>query len=99
MAMVTQIDEATGAGPSWATAVTSCKWNTVDTNAGTTAIATPTTTGTDFSYVKTFSMDIVTVNSLNMTALKVGKVAIETTTGTKLWIVTSHAIGSYVQAT
>lgn len=99
MAMVTQIDEATGAGPTWGTGVTSCVWNTVDTNAGTTAIATPTSTGTNFSFIKSFAMDIVTVNALSMTNLKFGKATSEATTGTKLWAVTSHAIASYTQAT
>src|SRR6266852_8172547 len=99
MAMTVQIDEATGATPTWTTAITSAKWNTEDTQSGTTAIATPTSTGTNFSFIKSFSIDIVTVASLNMTNVKVGKVANETTTGTKLWVVTSHASGSYVQAT
>lgn len=99
MAMVTQIDIAIGATPTWTTAITSIKYNRVDTQSGTTLIPTPVATGTNFSFIKSLSMDIVTVNSLNMTGLMFGKVANETTTGSKLWIVTSHASGSYVQAT
>lgn len=98
MAMVVSIHELTGAGPS-AGAVTAVKWNLEDTAAGTTAIPTPTSTGTNFSYVKTFQINIDTVNSLNMSDVKVGKVAGESTTGTKLWHRTDHAVGSYVQAT
>lgn len=97
MAMVTQIDQLTGATPT-ATAQTSFKYNRDDTNAGTTApIPAPVATGTNFSWVKSLQMEIVTVNSLNMTNILVGKVANETTTGTKIWAVTSHS--SYTQAT
>lgn len=95
MAMTVQIDIATGAGPSFAQ-ITAAKWNTEDTAAGTTAIATPTSTGTNFSYVKSMQINITATGSLSMTNVKVGKVAAETTTGTKLWHTTEHA--SYTQA-
>ena len=98
MAMVVSIHQLTGAGPA-AAAVTAVKWNRVDDASGTTAIPTPTATGTNFSYVKSFQINIDTVNSLNMSDVKFGKVAAETTTGTKLWHRTDHAVGSYVQAT
>lgn len=98
MAMVTQIDLLTGATPT-VTAVTSVKFNREDTQSGTTGrIPTPTSTGTNFSWVKTLQMEITTTNGLTMTNIMVGKVANETTTGTKLWLVTSHAVGSYTQA-
>lgn len=96
MAMTVQIDLATGATPTY-TGVSSVKWNLEDTQAGTTAIPTPTATGTNFSFVKSFQIEITATGSLNMTNVKVGKVASETTTGTKLWHVTSHA--AYTQAT
>ncbi len=99
MSMVVGIDIATGASPTWTTSISSAVWNTVDTQSGTTAISTPTSTGTNFSFVKTFSIDITTTNSLTMTNVKVGKVAVEATTGTKLWHTLAHAVGSYVQAT
>lgn len=98
MAMVVSIHQLTGAGPA-AAAVTAVKWNRVDDAVGTTAIPTPTATDTNFSYVKSFQINIDTVNSLNMTDVKVGKVAGETTTGTKLWHRSDHAVGVYVQAT
>lgn len=97
MAMTVQISNGTGASTGTWAAVTAVKWNTVDTASGTTPIATPTATGTNFSFVKSFQIEITAVGGLSMTAVKVGKVAAETTTGTKLWHVTSHA--SYTQAT
>lgn len=97
MAMGVQIDLLTGSGPTVVTNITSAKWNLEDTQNGTTPIPTPTTTGTNFSFVKTMQIDITAVNSLSMSAVKVGKVAAETTTGTKLWHKTSNA--AYTQAT
>lgn len=98
MAMTTQIDLYTGAGPTVA-ATTAVKWNRVDTEAGTTVIPTPTATGTNFSYVKTFRIEITATGSLTMTDILFGKVASESTTGTKLWHVAgTHAVGAYVQA-
>lgn len=98
MAMTVVIRQGTGAGPSWAT-VTAVKWNRVDDASGTTVIPTPTATGTNFSFVKSFMIDITATGSLTMTDVKIGKVAGESTTGTKLWHRTDHAEGSYVQAT
>lgn len=97
-AMTVVIRQATGATPTWAT-VTAVKWSRVDDASGTTVIPTPTSTGTNFSFIKSFAIDITATGSLSMTDVLVGKVAAETTTGTKLWHVTSHAEGSYVQAT
>lgn len=96
--MVVAIDEATGATPTWTAGVTSCKWNGEDTNAGTVAVTTPIATGTNFSFVKTFCVNIGTVNSLNMTNVRFGKVATEATTGTKLWARTDNMIAAYTQA-
>jgi len=98
MAMTVVLGNATGATPDWAD-VTAAKWNRVDSISGTTAIPTPTATGTNFSFIKTFSIDIDTTDSLTMTDIAVGKVANEATTGTKLWHYTGHAEGEYTQAT
>lgn len=98
MAMTVVIRQGTGAGPSWAT-VTAVKWNRTDDASTASAIPTPTATGTNFSFVKSFMIDITATGSLTMTDVKVGKVAGEATTGTKLWHRTDHAEGSYVQAT
>lgn len=96
MAMVVAIKQNTGATPT-VTTVTAVVWSRVDDASGTTVIPTPTSTGTNFSFIKSFQISITTVNSLSMSAVMVGKVAAETTTGTKLWRVTSHS--SYTQAT
>jgi hypothetical protein len=99
MAMVVAIDEAIGVTPTWTAGITAVKWNGEDTAVGAVAISTPVATGTNFSFIKSFAININTVNSLTMTAIKFGKVATEATAGTKLWYVATHAIGSYVQAT
>lgn len=96
MAMTVQIDLLTGSGPTF-TSVSSAKFNREDTQSGTTPIPTPTATGTNFSYVKTFQVEITATGSLSMTNIKVGKVTSESITGTKLWHATSHS--SYTQAT
>lgn len=99
MAMVVAIDNALGVTPTWtAVGATTIKWNTLDDLTDTAhPIATPTSTGTNFSFIKTFAIDITTTNSLTMTGVKFGKVANETTTGTKLWNTTEHS--GYTQAT
>lgn len=96
MAMTVVVQQATGAGESYAT-VTAVKWSRVDDATGATVIPTPTSTGTNFSFIKSFKVNITATGSLSMTDLKVGKVANETTTGTKLWYTTEHA--TYTQAT
>ncbi len=100
MAMTVAIHNGTGSSVTWAdVGASTAKWNKVDTLTGTTPIPTPTSTGTNFSFVKSFIVSITTVNSLTMTDIKVGKVANEAKTGTKLWHRTDHAEGSYAQAT
>jgi len=94
--MVVEIDEATGATPTW-TSVTSCTFGGSDADDSTTAVATPTSTGTNFSFVKTFSVNITTTNSLSMTNILFGKTAAESVTGTKFWQSVAHS--SYTQAT
>lgn len=96
MAMVVEIDEANGATPTY-TSKTNIVWNQVDSDATSTEIPTPTATGTNFSFVKSLYWNATTTNSLSATSIKVGKVANETTTGTKLWALTTHTV--YTQAT
>lgn len=98
MANTVVIRQLTGSGPT-VTTVTAVKWNRTDDASSTTAIPTPTATGTNFSFVKSFQPDITVDGGLSMTNILIGKVASETTTGTKLWHRTDHAVGSYVQAT
>lgn len=100
MAMTVIIDILTGAGPT-ATRVDNQSpgflFNREDTRTGTTAVPTPTATGTNFSYVKSFQPNITVTDSLNMTNLRVGKVTNESATGLKIWAYTGHA--AYTQAT
>lgn len=100
MAMTVAIAILTSSGPTQAdVGATTAVWNRVDTLAGSTVIPTPTATGTNFSFIKTFQVHITATGSLAMSNVLFGKVANETTTGTKLWHVETHAVGSYVQAT
>lgn len=100
MAMTVAIAYLNGAGPSQTDiGATTAVWNRVDTLTGTTVVPTPTSTGTNFSYVKVFQVHITATGSLAMSAVKVEKVASEATTGTKLWHRSDHAVGSYVQST
>ncbi len=96
-AMTVEIDLFTGAGPATTHNVASAKWNLEDTQNGTTPVATPASTGTNFSFVKTFQVHITAAGGLTMTNIKVGKVTTEATTGTKLWHKTTDA--AYTQAT
>ena len=99
MAMTTVINELTGASPTYTSVnSTTVVWNRADSTTGTTAIPAPTSTGTNFSWVKTFQMEITVTGGLTMTNILVGKVTSEATTGTKLWRYTGHAVGAYVQA-
>lgn len=99
MAMGTKIDLLTSATPTVTdVSALTVTMNRNDTYNGTTQVPTPVATGTNFSWVKTFQMEISSTGSLSMTALMVGKVANETVTGTKLWHYTGHAVGAYVQA-
>ena len=96
MAMTVVININTGAGPT-AAPVTAVKWNREDTAVGTTSgIPTPASTGTNFSWIKSFQVEITATGGLTMTNIRVGKVANETVTGTKLWHTTANA--SYTQA-
>lgn len=100
MAMTVTIDNATGATPTWAAVSVTAKWNRLDDIDDTAnPIPTPVATGTNFSFVKSFAIDITVTDGLTMTGVKFGKVANETTSGTKLWYTSEHAIGSYVEAT
>lgn len=96
MAMTTEIDEGIGIAPGTWAAVTGVTWSLDDLANGTTQIPTPTSAGTNFSYIKSFQITIVATGGLSMTNVLVGKVSAETTTGTKLWSLTSHA--AYTQA-
>ena len=87
------------AAGTWTDVSVTATWNREDDIDDTDQpIPTPVATGTNFSWIKSFMINITTVAGLVMTGVKFGKVATETTAGTKLWQVTSHAGGAYVQA-
>jgi len=94
--MIVQIDIATLGTPTWTTNITSCKWSLDDAQSGTTPIPTPTATGTNFSFVKSFKVDITNVGaSLTMTNVKIGTTT-SPATGLKLW---HQKHTTYTQAT
>jgi hypothetical protein len=101
MAMTVSIQNGIGASTgTWTDVSVTATWNREDDIDDTDQpIPTPTATGTNFSFIKSFAINITTVAGLVMTGVKFGKVAAETTTGTKLWEVKSRAIASYIQAT
>ena len=97
MAMSVAIDALTGAGPT-ATAVTSAVMNREDTVSGVTPTPIPSSSpATNFSWVKSFQIEILNADSLDMTDVRVGKVTAESVAGTKLWHNTTNA--AYTQAT
>lgn len=96
MAMTVAIQEGTGSSPTWAD-VTTVTFGGSDAATSSTAVATPASTGTNFSFVKSFSPNISDADSLSMTDVLFGKVAAEAVTGTKLWQSVAHS--SYTQAT
>lgn len=98
MAMTVLIRQATTVTPTWAT-VGAVKWSRVDDAVGTTPIPTPTATGTNFSFVKSFLVDITVTGGLTMTDVIIGKVAAESTTGTLLWHTNENNEAGYTQAT
>jgi len=95
MAMTVVIQELTGAGPT-STTVTSVTFNRVDTINGTTPIPVPTTL-TNFSWVKTFILNITATGALTMTNILFGKRTNEAT-GLQYWARTDEAVGAYTQA-
>lgn len=91
MAMTVQVDVLTGAGPT-ATPVASCVLNREDSINGTTPTPVPQTAlTTNFSWVKSFQIEIVAVAGLTMTDVRVGRVSAEANGGTKLWHNTTNA--------
>lgn len=99
MAMTVQITMLTGAGPTETRVDNQTPgfvFNRDDTRVGTTAIPKPTSTGTNFSWVKSFQIEVTTHDSKTMTSVRVGKASNEADTGTKIW--QNVANSSYTQA-
>lgn len=93
--MTVVIDLLTGAVPT-VTPVTTVTLNREDTALGATPIPVPTSTGTNFSWVKSFQIEITATDGLTMTNVLFGKVTAEAITGQKLWVNTANA--AYTQA-
>lgn len=65
-AAVVQLQNATGAGPSFATAESGFKYNREDTISGTTPIPIPTATGTNYSWIKWLCLAVTTTGTTSM---------------------------------
>ena len=87
----------TGASVSWANAETGAKFNREDTLAGTTPIPIPTTTGTNFSWIKNFVLAVTVAGTTNITNRRISMSG-ATSTGLQLFW-KAVAVASYVQAT
>lgn len=95
-ASVTQAQIGTGASVTWANAETGLKFNKEDTLAGTTPIAIPNATGTNYSWIKSTALAVTTAGT---TAITNRRISLSTTTATGLqafW--KAVAVGSYAQA-
>ncbi len=95
--MTVAIQNLTGAGPASAD-VSAITMNREDTATGVTTIPIPDNPGTNFAWVKSCIVNISATGGLTMTNIRVGLVSDEAAGGTKLWHVTSVALGSYTQA-
>ena len=99
MAMTAQIVQLTGPGPTYTRVDNQTPgflFNRDDTRVGTTSIPKPTATGTNFSWVKSFQIEVTTHDSKTMTSVRVGKTVNEADAGTKVWLNVGNA--AYTQA-
>lgn len=86
----------TGASVSWANAEGGIKFNLEDTILGTTPTAIPTTTGTNFSWIKNLAIAVTVTGTTNITNRTV-KVGSSPSTGLALFW-KAVAVASYAQA-
>lgn len=91
-----QAQLATGASPSYANVETGCTFNLADSATSTTPIAIPTTTGTNFSWIKNFVI-AVTVAGTTTLSNRTVKMSGSLTTGLGLFW-KAVAVASYAQA-
>lgn len=91
-----QAQAATGSGPSYGSAEGGCTFNLADSLTSTTPIAIPTSTGTNFSWLKNF---VLAVTVAGTTTISNRRVSMSTTasTGLALWW-EAVAVASYAQA-
>lgn len=95
-AATVQAQIGTGASVSWANAETGEKFNLEDTLAGTTPIAIPTATGTNFSWPKSLVLAVTVAGTTNITNRTV-KMSGSPSTGLALFW-KAVAVASYAQA-
>src|SRR5690242_2014189 len=96
MAATMQAQLGTGASVSWASAEGGVKWNLDDSGSGTTPIAIPTATGTNFSWPKSLVLSVTGTSTTSITNRTV-KMSASLATGLALWW-KAVAVGSYAQS-
>lgn len=96
MAATVQAQIGTGASVSWASAEGGVKFNLEDTATGTTPVAIPTATGTNYSWLKNLVLAVTATSTTNITNRTV-KMSGAPSTGLALFW-KAVAVASYVQA-
>lgn len=92
-----QLQMGTGASVSWANAETGFKWNLADNQTDTTTpIAIPTSTGTNFSWIKNLVLSVTVAGTTNISNRRVS-LATSASTGLNFWF-QAVAVASYAQA-
>jgi hypothetical protein len=95
-AATVQAQIATGASPSWANAEGGIKFNLADSATSTTPVAIPTTTGTNFSWIKNLALSVTVAGTTAITNRTV-KLSGSPSTGLALFF-KDVAVASYAQA-
>lgn len=91
-----QAQAGTGSSVSWANAEGGCTFNLADSITSTTPISIPTTTGTNFSWIKNLAIAVTGTGTTNMSNRTV-KMGSSPSTGLNLWW-KDVAQASYAQA-
>ncbi len=95
-AAICQGQIGTGSSVSWASAEGGIKFNLEDTATGTTPIAIPTATGTNFSWIKNLVLSVTVTGTTTISNRRID-MSTTTTTGLALWW-KAVAVASYAQA-
>jgi hypothetical protein len=95
-AATTQGQIGTGASVSWANAETGGVFSREDTLAGTTPTPIPTTTGTNFSWIKNFVLAVTVTGTTSISNRRINMSGAAATGMQLFW--KAVAVGSYVQA-
>ncbi|MGI8404594.1 MAG: hypothetical protein ACR2OE_07495 [Thermomicrobiales bacterium] len=85
-AAIVRASYASGVGPTLANAETGAKYNLEETLAGsTTPVSVPTATGTNFSWSKTFRLEVTTLDAATSLTNLRHNISAAPATGMKLW--------------